>query len=351
MKPHARNTIRRVAQDPLARPQQLIRALPVPGPGTIAVLGIDDFAFRKSHNYGSIVVDMQTHRPVDLLPDRLSDTFADWLRAHLGTTVICRDRAGGYAEGAQQGAPDAIQVADRFHLTDAVDKVVRAHRMCLRDQSEQDVVAQLAPPTGDPEGRRATLTCQRHAEVHALWDKGVGTTAISRALNLDHKSVLRYARAATAEELLTQMPHASQHTGRPHRLSCPALAGRLHQCRPARRGAARPPLSRGADRSLRRLLQTWRANAISPSATPVATLKPRQVTGWIIRPAAKRTEQDQADLARILARCPILRTVDQLVSDFAGMLPYRQGQHLDTWIANVPRQVLAQFSLVESCVC
>ncbi|MBF6303142.1 transposase, partial [Nocardia amamiensis] len=189
---------------------RLIRALPMPEPGPVTALGVDDFAFRRGANYGAIVVDMRTHRPVDLLPDRLNDTFAEWLRAHPGAAVICRDRASGFAEGARRGAPDAIQVADRFHLlynlTDAVDRVVRAHRKCLHDRPVDEAVAQPAPAPVVVDGRRAELTRQRWAEVHALWDKGIGHTAICRALNLDDKTVRRYARACSADELLTQSP-------------------------------------------------------------------------------------------------------------------------------------------------
>ena len=132
---------------------RLVRALPVPAVVTVAVVGVDDFAFRKGNTYGSIIIDMRTGRPGDLLPDRRSDSFADWLRAHRGAQVICRDRASGYAEGSRLGAPDAIQVADRFHLlqnlTQAVDRVVRAHRVCLKDRPEAEAVAQPrwpAPP-------------------------------------------------------------------------------------------------------------------------------------------------------------------------------------------------------------
>lgn len=324
---------------------RLIRALPVPQPGTLAVLGIDDFAFRKSHNYGSIVVDMHTHRPVDLLPDRLADTFADWLRAHPGTEVICRDRASGYAEGARLGAPKAIQVADRFHLlhnlTDAVDRVVRAHRKCLQHQSERQAVAQPAPPIVIADGRRAELTRQRHAEIHALWDKGVGTTVIGKALNLDDKTVRRYARAATADELLTEVVRRGSeldaHIG--------YLAQRWQEgCTNSARLAIELGERgyRGSERSVRRLLQAWRSGATSPAAVPATTPKPRQVTGWIIRPAVDRTEQEQADLARILDRCQPLQTVNQLVSDFAGMLRQRQGQHLDTWIARARASGITQ---------
>lgn len=318
---------------------RLIRALPVSEPGTLPAVGVDDFAFRRGRNYGTVVVDMDTHRPVDLLPDRLGDTFADWLRAHPGAEVICRDRAGGYAEGARIGAPEAIQVADRWHLlynlTDAVDKIVRAHKKCLRDQPAADAVAQPAPPAADTlvEGRRAELTRQRHAEVHALHQRGIGTTAICKALNLDAKTVRRYVSAVTADDLITQVARRSRELdGHLDYLARRWQEGCTNAARLGQELRARG--YRGGDRSVRRVLQSWRTSATPPSATVPATHTPREVTGWIIRPAADRTEQEQADLTKILDRCPTLKTVDRLVGDFAGMLRERRGQHLDAWIAD-----------------
>src|SRR6266516_2557354 len=142
-----------------------VRSLSTPAYPPPHVVGIDDWAWRKGHRYGTIVVDLERGCPIDVLEDRLADTVAAWFKAHPEVNVVARDRSESYASGIRQGAPEAVQVADRFHLIQnvaaALEEVFSAHhkdldalneaqRQALVKRADGSVAVPVPPPPRPP---------------------------------------------------------------------------------------------------------------------------------------------------------------------------------------------------------
>ena len=337
---------------------RLVRALPDPQAGPVTVLGVDDVAKRKGHSYATVLMDMDSHRLIDMLPDREAETFADWLRAHPGVEVVCRDRGGAYARAAREAAPAAVQVADRFHLwqnlAEAVEKTVLA---CLAvpglpSPGTQDPELAAGPP-GEPDGfrdvhgqerRLVARHRDRYAAVQALRAEGCSVREIARRLALARGTAAKFANAASIDELLVKA------TSRPTILDPfkPYLNQRWNDGVTSATALHAEIRARGWNGDIQavfRYLRQFRtadgrnrqARAqpqLTAPATPSAP-RPRQVTRWIMTRPDHLDQHTTAALAQLLDASPGLAATAAHVRSFATMMTQLQGQHLDEWITAV----------------
>jgi transposase len=329
---------------------RMLRALPDPEVGHLTVLGVDDFAKKRGNSYGTVLVDMDTHRPVDLLDGRTAEDLAAWLKGHPGVEVICRDRAGSYADGARQGAPEAIQVADRFHLwqnlADALDKTIRTHRSCLHEALEpataiKEETGREAEPVERPkvldsygnERPIVTRMQERYAQVQTLKNSGASLNAISRQLGLAFRTARKFANATSVDELLaptlsrsSKLDQFKPYLTRRWNEGC-TNAIQLH----AEINAQGFTGSRRAVQGWLKPLRGYQEVQQEPCPPP----KPRRVTGWIMSHPDHLDADNRIHMAELLARCPELNSAAGHVRTFATMMTNRDGHLLDAWITAV----------------
>jgi transposase len=351
---------------------RLVMALPDPPVAAApAVTGVDDFALRKGQVYGTVIADAESGRVIDLLPDREAATWQAWLTAHPGAEVICRDRAGAYAEGATAGAPAAIQVADRWHLWhnlgEYAEKTVVAHRGCLvpaadattaegPDASSGQQLPQDGPgaaPPPEPDGLRdvcgreralVSRTLERHAAVYDLLRAGHTQRETAQILGLDPGTVSRFAREPDPAALLVKAtsrdskldPFKAYINQRWNQGITDAAV--LHAELAATQGWT------GSVQAVRRYIRQFRgaggrtraARTGQPAPAAPPAPKTRQITRWLLSRPGRLDADDQAQLAAVTARCPHLDALAGHIRSFAEMMTHRQGLlALEDWLTRV----------------
>ncbi|MGF1427107.1 ISL3 family transposase [Kitasatospora sp. LaBMicrA B282] len=329
---------------------RLIRRLDLPPVGDVAVLGVDEFAFRRGRRFGTILIDMETHRPLDVLPDHTADTFAAWLQDRHHVQTICRDRGGSFAEGAQRALPGVPQVADRWHilhnLAIAVEKAVRRHRTCLAppapDPGDTETGAGQTPPLLDQPapGRREQTTRARWQEVRPLFENGMTLQAISRHTGYDLTTVRRYARATSAEELIRPRQRTRTDLD-PHKAH---LLQRWEEgCDNAE--TLRTELAErgytGSRRTVRRFLNTLGTSVLRqppPAPTPAVP----DVVRWIIGRPENQSESANQRLKDLCTRCAHIAATCRLARGYASLLRRRDGHRLQGWLAEAEQSEITE---------
>ncbi len=311
-----------------------VHRLDVPDAEAVEVLGIDEFSFRRGRTFGAILIDMKTRKPVDVLPDHTSQTFAAWLREHPTVTLVCRDRGGAFADGAQRGRPGIPQVADRWHLLDnlatAVEKALRRHRRCL--QPPQQPAAAEQDPVPAPDSDAQERVRDRWAQVQTRRQRGQQIQLISDELGLDRKTVRRYYHAEHVDEVLRTR------TSRASRLDpfTTYLTARWEEgCDNAQtlrdEIAVRGYL--GGRKSVRRFLNAL-AQRRGPLPAAEPPLKVSDVARTIIGRSENQTETARQNLKDLCDRCEHTRETTRLARRFATMLRRLDGHRFTQWLAD-----------------
>jgi len=357
-----------------------VHAAALPDSPTPRVLGVDDWALRRGQRYGTVLVDLERHRVIDLLPDREAATFAAWLTAHPGVEFISRDRGGAYAEGARVGAPNAVQVADRFHLVhnlvDALERVCTHHHAALRTAAEavgppaptRQAVRELGrvrrysglpnnrPGPTVPERVSAARRARRLAlyeQVTTLHAAGTPKKRIAREVGLSRRTVVTWLAAGHFPE------RAARQRPAPKRMD--AYAGELGAFYDGG-GTNAVALARalravgyvGTNTTVRRALAVLRgtrprvpgaADASAPPRRPAVPVpSPRQVA-WLLRKTdGDLTDEQRAYRTALEAACPAVAEARALGDRFVHMLHARNPNDLGPWLAAADATALGRFA-------
>lgn len=328
---------------------RLVRAMPVPPIGHPRVVGVDDWAWRKGSSYGTMICDLERRRPIDLLPDRAPETVATWLQAHPEITVISRDRGDTYIEGATRGAPDAQQVADRFHLVknlgEAVEAFLHHKRPTLnRLGGVDDPSVPAALPLQPWQVRAEEESERRHAQWLARYDavlalraKGASVADIARMVEISRETVYRYLRLGAPPERKrrsvrrTVLDPYKEHLLRRWDEGCHdarRLCGEIREMgyRHAYTNVSRflaklrPPVGE------RPSVHRERIGAQRPST-------PRQVAMLFVRRPETLTDKQRACIDVLCRADAAIASAYTLAQEFTTMARERQGDELDAWVA------------------
>ncbi|MFI2577470.1 ISL3 family transposase [Streptomyces rochei] len=298
--------------------------IPLPERRVPRVLGVDDFALCRRRRYATILIDAVTRQRVDVLPDRKAATLEEWLREHPGVEVVCRDSSGAYAEAVRRALPQAVQVADRWHLwhnlAEAVRKEVTAHSTCW--------AAAGLPPQ---DGIRAVTTRQRWQQVHDLLDKGVGLLECARRLNIGLNTVKRYARISEPQRLIrapqyrpTLVDPYRDHLRR-RRQQDPAVGATQLLAEIRELGYT------GSLNLLYRYITQGRVEADRPA------LSPRRLTRYLLTAPDQLTEHQRTLVDALTRACPQMTALAGFIGSFAALLTPADGNddHLTEWMTEV----------------
>jgi transposase len=322
---------------------RLLRRSAIPTSEPVRVLGVDDWAKRRGRTYGTILVDLERHGPIDLLPDRTSETLAAWLTEHAGIEILSRDRGKDYAEGGREGAPNAVQVADRWHLLknlgDVLERVMTREHRRLRDAAHQvqeerpvEPVPQQALTRAQQEKQdRRARRVERYETVQGLKAKGMSISAIARATGLAWITAKKLASAAAFPERAIRRPGPVSVLPYDAYLRERWRAG----CRNAEQlwRELQEKGYHGSDQTVRRYIAAWRLDD-PPLPTGTSALQPyapRHVA-WMFMQQADRLTGEEADYLEHLRADEQIADLYDLAQTFRRMIRERDVACLDVWL-------------------
>ena len=335
---------------------RLIRRTAVASAPTPRALGVDDWAFRKGHRYGTILVDLEQHRIVDVLPARSAEPVVEWLKAHPGVEVFSRDRAPAYAEAARKGAPQAVQVADRWHL---IQNLVEALERCLLRFGPAlkiaagvgDSILGPLPSSGEPtlvpwRQRAEAASQQKHAgkveryeQMRTLRDAGFTVLDIAQMVGATRPTVYRYLALGGPPE--RQRPQRSR-----HRVLASYEAYLIRRWAEGCRNRSRlfreirllgyQHSARTVSLFLKHLEQDPSASATASSRPTMTKVPPaRRVACLLVWCKDQLAEEDRDYLRRLCDQEPTIDLAYELAQEFTDMARKQTGQRFEAWLTRV----------------